>query len=57
MDNIRAFISYAWENDEHSSWVLKLATNLRRHGVDVILDQWDARLGNDLAFFMEQGLT
>ncbi len=57
MDNKRAFISYAWVNDEHSLWVLKLATNLRRHGVDVILDQWDARLGNDLAFFMEQGLT
>ncbi len=57
MDNIRAFISYAWVNDEHKSWVLKLATDLRKRGVDVILDQWDARLGNDLAFFMEQGLT
>lgn len=57
MDNIRAFISYAWVNENHKSWVLKLATDLRRHGVDVILDQWDARLGNDLAFFMEQGLT
>ncbi len=57
MENIKAFISYAWINDEHKSWVLKLATDLRRHGVDVILDQWDARLGNDLAFFMEQGLT
>lgn len=39
------------------NWVLKLATDLRKHGVDVFLDQWDARLGNDLAFFMEQGLT
>ena len=37
--------------------MLKLATNLRKHGLDVILDQWDARLGNDLSFFMEQGLT
>lgn len=57
MENIRAFISYAWVSEEHKSWVLKLATDLRRHGVDAILDQWDARLGNDLAFFMEQGLT
>ena len=57
MDNIKAFISYAWASEEHKSWVLKLATDLRRHGVDAILDQWDARLGNDLAFFMEQGLT
>lgn len=57
MDNIKVFISYAWVNEEHKSWVLKLASDLRRHGVDAILDQWDARLGNDLAFFMEQGLT
>lgn len=53
----KAFISYAWDNEEHNEWVLKLASDLRRHGVDVILDQWDARLGNDLSFFMEQGLT
>ena len=53
----KAFISYAWDSEEHNEWVLKLASDLRRHGVDVILDQWDARLGNDLSFFMEQGLT
>lgn len=56
----KLFISYSWDNEinnDHKNWVLKLATDLRRHGVDVILDQWDARLGNDLAFFMEQGLT
>lgn len=53
----KAFISYAWDNEEHKEWVLKFASDLRRHGVDVILDQWDARLGNDLSFFMEQGLT
>lgn len=53
----RAFISYAWDNKEHKDWVLKLATDLRRHGIDAILDQWDARLGNDLSFFMEDGLT
>lgn len=56
----KLFISYSWDNEinnDHKNWVLKLATDLRHHGVDVILDQWDARLGNDLAFFMEQGLT
>lgn len=51
------FISYSHDNEEHKNWVLKLATNLVSHGVDVILDQWDLRLGNDLGFFMEQGLT
>ena len=63
MNNIghpKLFISYSWdceENKNHMNWVLKLATDLRKHGVDVFLDQWDARFGNDLAFFMEQGLT
>lgn len=56
-ENKKAFISYAWDNEDHKKWVLKLATNLRSHGVDAILDQWDARLGNDLPLFMEQGLT
>ena len=56
-DNKKAFVSYAWDSEELKKWVLKLATNLRSHGIDVILDQWDARLGNDLPFFMEQGLT
>ena len=54
---IKAFISYAYDSEEHKGWVRKLASDLRAHGVDVILDQWDARLGDDLAFFMEQGLT
>ncbi len=53
----RVFISYAWDSEEHKEWVLKLATDLRHHGVDAILDQWDVRLGDDLPFFMEQGLT
>ena len=42
----KAFISYAWDNEEHKNWVLKLASDLRHHGIDAILDQWDARLGN-----------
>lgn len=54
--HINAFISYSWDSDAHKEWVLKFATDLRHHGVDVVLDQWDLRLGDDLAFFMEQGL-
>ncbi len=53
----KVFISYSHDSEEHITWVLKLATHLRKHGVDVILDQWDVRLGDDLPFFMEQGLT
>lgn len=57
INNPKLFISYSHDSEEHKSWTLKLATHLRGHGVNVILDQWDLRLGGDLPFFMEQGLS
>lgn len=57
MDNPTVFISYSHDNEEHKAWVLKLATDLRSHGVNAILDQWDLLIGNDLRFFMENGLS
>lgn len=56
MDEIKIFVSYSHDDDKHKAWVKKLASHLRGHGVDVILDQWDLRLGDDLPFFMEDGL-
>ena len=55
--NKKAFISYSWDSEEHKEWVLKISTELRGHGVDVILDQWDARLGNNLPDFIGKGLS
>lgn len=57
MGNPTVFISYSHDNESHKSWVLKLATDLCGHAVNVILDQWDLRLGSDLRFFMENGLS
>lgn len=57
MENPAVFISYSHDSEEHKAWVLKLATDLRSHGVNAILDQWDLRLGADLRFFMENGLS
>ena len=57
MDNPTVFISYSHDDKQHEAWVLKLATDLRSHGVNAILDQWDLRLGSDLRFFMEKGLS
>lgn len=57
MHNPTAFISYSHDDVQHEAWVLKLATDLRSHGVNAILDQWDLRLGSDLRFFMENGLS
>lgn len=51
------FVSYSRDNEEHSDWVLQLATRLRSNGVDAILDRWNLRLGQDLAAFMERGLS
>lgn len=48
------FISYAWESERHKLWVLKLAADLIRNGVEVRIDEWDLRsYGHDLHHFME----
>jgi TIR domain len=49
----RVFMSYSWDSDAHKSWVATLATRLRSDGVNVILDQWHMRLGDQLPQFME----
>lgn len=47
----KVFISYSWSSD----WlVLPLAERLVSHGVDVILDKWDLKEGQDKYTFMEQ---
>ena len=51
------FISYSHDSDEHKNWVLQLATRLRDNGANVLLDRWNLKLGDDLAFFMERGLS
>jgi len=49
----RCFVSYTWDSPHHKEWVRELATQLRTKGVDVVLDQWDLRYGDDLPHFME----
>jgi hypothetical protein len=57
-DHPKLFVSYSHDNQEHKEWVKKISTDLRQHmGVDVIFDQWDLRIGGDLALYMEQGLS
>jgi len=53
----RLFVSYSWSGPEHEERVLSLATELRRSGVDVILDKWDLKEGHDAYAFMEQMVT
>lgn len=57
MSNPKLFISYCWSNEEHEKWVMRLGTELRDNSVDVILDKWDLKEGNDANAFMEKMVT
>ena len=50
------FISYSWDSQEHEEWVMNLANRLISDGVNVILDKFELRLGNDLLYFMENSV-
>lgn len=56
MDNPIVFISYSWDNEEHKEWVLNLANQLRKDGVDVILDRYYLRPGKNVPFFVENSI-
>ena len=50
------FISYAWGEPVHERWVEKrLATDLQKAGIRVLLDRWDnAQIGASVARFVER---
>ena len=50
----KVFISYSWDSEEHCRWVCKLASKLLRIGIDVQIDKYDTRGGQDLAGFMAE---
>jgi hypothetical protein len=55
--NPKLFISYSWDSETHRRWVLKLAADLIRNGVDVLVDEWNLReFNDDLHRFMETGI-
>ncbi len=49
------FISYAWGEPEHERWVEKrLATDLKKAGIVVVLDRWETQIGSNVARFVER---
>ncbi|GAU78498.1 SEFIR domain-containing protein [Fusibacter sp. 3D3] len=54
IENPKIFISYAWGTEDYQNKVLSLATELSNDGVDVQLDKWSLKEGNDTYAFMEQ---
>lgn len=52
----RVFISYSWTSPDYKERVLHLAGHLVTDGVDVILDRWHLRPGDDAYAFMERAV-
>lgn len=57
MINPKVFISYSWHPEENKIRVQRLAERLMSDGVDVILDVWSLKDGQDKYVFMEQMVT
>lgn len=57
--NYCVFISYAWgEGEERKKWVYNLANRLMtENGIDVKVDLFDLKIGNEKNYFMEQMLS
>lgn len=49
----KVFISYSWTTQAHEEWVYNLATRLMEDGIEVKLDKWDLKPGDDKYAFME----
>lgn len=52
--NKKVFISYSWGNKEHQDWIVNLGKRLMTDTVDVILDRWSLKDGQDIHSFMEE---
>ena len=55
--NPKIFISYSWHPEENKIRVQQLARRLMSDGVDVILDVWSLKDGQDKYVFMEKMVT
>jgi hypothetical protein len=49
----KIFISYSWTTPQHEGWVINLAERLVFDGVNVTIDKWDLKEGQDKYNFME----
>lgn len=57
IEHPKVFISYAWGSEDYKMKVLSFATDLMNDGIEVVLDQWSLKEGNDTYAFMEQSAT
>lgn len=57
MNNPKVFISYSWHPEENKIRVEQLARRLMSDGVDVTIDVWSLKDGQDKYVFMEKMVT
>ena len=51
---IKAFVSYSWTSHEHVNRIIEICNRLANDGIDIILDKWDLKEGQDKYAFMER---
>lgn len=54
VENPKVFISYCWSNDAYITKVVEFAQRMRVDGINVVLDKFQMKLGNDMNNFMEK---
>lgn len=57
MQALGVFVSYSHDSQPHKDWVHAFSSDLILNGVDVTLDQWDLRPGQDIVSFMHRSLA
>ena len=53
----KVFVSYSWTSPRHQDWVRLFAERLTQDGIDVVLDIYDLKEGQDKFSFMERMVT
>lgn len=53
---INVFISYSWDSDEHKQWVYRLARELEKENIHIIIDRTHLKPGDNRLFFMERAI-
>jgi hypothetical protein len=53
----RVFFSYSWSSEDFARRVVELATQLQADGVEVVLDRWDLKEGQDKHAYMERAVN
>jgi hypothetical protein len=54
---MKVFVSYKWEDKAHKDWVQQFTADLRSHGIDALLDEWEVRYGDSFTDYMTSAIN